>query len=220
MKICVTIVGVTRPSFERVRENLEANLAYFSTFRDHIFHFLLVTYTNAFSDKLREYCVEKGIESYFMDPIKDSDFLFPVRIPNAYRLFYSMSFALSKIKGDYDCVIRIRTDMEIKNLEIKDPVIDGVYYTVNSECGYTDNIGYGTPRVMKNVWKHENSRLPGTNMEDMVYKSIRKHGHAILPFRFHYWIHQSEDATFDGVPQWSRCTREWISDGKFIIKNK
>ena len=216
MKVCVTMVGVCRPTFERVKQNIEANTNYFlTTYPQHIFSFIVLTYINASHEDLKAYCLEKGIEAHFIPALEESDFKLKVRNPNWYRLFYSMSYILDKIPKDaFDCIVRLRLDSEVKQFEIYDTVESDKYYTVNDNKACSDNIGYGNYKVMKNVWSLNNCTLAGINAEKIVYSSIKKYNYFIKHFKFHFILHQSSDEIFDGVKQWSKRSREWIFDGK------
>ena len=216
MKVCVTMVGVCRPTFDRVRKNIEANTNYFlTTYPQHTFTFCILTYINASHEDLKAYCLEKGIEAHFILSLEESEFKYKVRNPNWYRLFYTMSYILDKIPKDaYDCIVRLRLDSEIKQFELYNSIESDKYYTVNEAGRVQSNIGYASYSVMKNVWKLENISLGGINEEEIVYKSIKRNKSFVKHFKFHFILHQSSDEIFDGVKQWSKRSREWIFDGK------
>ena len=216
MKVCVTMVGVCRPTFDRVRKNIEANTNYFlTTYPQHTFTFCILTYINASYEDLKSYCLEKGIEAHFILSLEESEFKYKVRNPNWYRLFYTMSYILDKIPKDaYDCIVRLRLDSEIKQFELYNSIESDKYYTVNEAGRVQSNIGYASYSVMKNVWKLENISLGGINEEEIVYKSIKRNKSFVKHFKFHFILHQSSDEIFDGVKQWSKRSREWIFDGK------
>lgn len=219
MKVCVTLVGVTRPSFTQVKENIENNIKYFTNSYTHTFEFLVLTYKNSFSDELREYCLSKNIKCIFLEQFKDSDFIFPVKIkvPTAYRLFYSMNEVMKYVPKDA-CIVRLRLDTEVFNLELMEPE-ENVYYSLKeSENNCSDNIGYGTYKTMRNIWKHENCLLRGMGMEAVVYSAIKKYNYRIKDVKYHYKLYQSSEPFCDGVRQWSKGNREWIYDGINYIK--
>ena len=221
MKICVTIVGVCRPSFERVRTNIENNIKYFTTtYPQHQFTFMLLAYKNTFYTELQEYCDSIKIQSYFIEHIKESDFVFPIipRLSNMYRLFYSMNYMLDKVPVDMDCVIRIRLDTEIVNLEIPDTVTENSCYIVQeSDKRYSDNLMYGSYNVMKSVWAHKNCLISSIGQEEIIYTIVRTQEYDVKRFKFHYRLYQSSDTVWDGVAQWSKRSREWIYDGNTYI---
>ena len=223
MKICVTMVGVCRPTFDRVKQNIEANMAYFtSTYPQHTFTFVVLTYVNGSHHELKAYCAEKGIEAHFIPHLEEATFKFKVINPNWYRAFYSMAYVLDKIPGDqYDCIIRLRLDSEVKQFELYETVDPTKYYTLNeNNLGRVQsNIGYASHAVMKSVWKLENILIGGINEEEILFKSIQVHGYSVKHFNFHFMLHQSSDLFFDFVKQWSRRSREWIYDGKAYILN-
>ena len=216
MKVCVTMVGVCRPTFDRIKQNIEANTNYFlTTYPQHTFTFCILTYINASHEDLKAYCLEKGIEAHFILSLEESEFKYKVRNPNWYRLFYTMSYILDKIPKDaYDCIVRLRLDSEIKQFELYNSIESDKYYTVNEAGRVQSNIGYASYSVMKNVWKLENISLGGINEEEIVYKSIKRNKSFVKHFKFHFILHQSSDEIFDGVKQWSKRSREWIFDGK------
>jgi hypothetical protein len=219
MKVCVTMVGVCRPSFERVKQNIESNIAYFSNiYKNNEFTFIILTYKNEFYGELSKYCSDLSIETYFLEHIEESQFKYKVKMPNCYRLFYSMEYILNKIpENKYDCIIRLRLDTEIKQFELYDTISNRHYYTINENGRCSDNIGYGSYNLMKNVWKLENCILKGYNTEEIVYKSIKKYNYNIKHFKFHFILYQSNDESFNGVIQWSRRSREWIYDGNLYV---
>jgi hypothetical protein len=219
MKVCVTLVGVTRPSFTQVKENIENNITYFTKYSQHVFEFIVLTYKNDFSDELREYCSSKNIKCIFLEQFKDSDFIFPVKIkvPTAYRLFYSMNQVMNYVPKDA-CIVRVRLDTQVCNLELMEPE-ENVYYSLKeSENNCSDNIGYGTYKTMRNIWKHENCLLRGMGMEAVVYSAIKKYNYRIKDVKYHYKLYQSSEPFCDGVRQWSKGNREWIYDGINYIK--
>jgi hypothetical protein len=213
------MVGVCRPTFDRVKQNIEANIHYFlTTYPQHTFAFVLLTYINLSYNDLSNYCSEKGIEAYFIPHLEESDFKFKVKNPNWYRAFYSMSYILDKIpENTYDCIVRLRLDSEVKAFELYDTIDPTKYYTLNDNKSCSDNIGYANYKVIKNIWALKNCTLNGINMEQIVYLSIKKNKYYIKHFKFHFILHQSSDPMFDGVKQWSKRSREWIFDGKDYI---
>jgi hypothetical protein len=219
MKVCVTFVGVSRPSFTQIRSNIEKNIEYFTrSYPNHTFIFIILTYKNTVYKELSSFCNEKNIQCIFIEPIQNSDFIFPVKVPNAYRLMYSMNTVMNYVPNYVDCVVRVRLDAEVLQLELK-PIEENIYYSLkesNTTCA--DNIGYGSYKVMRNVWKHEHCLLNGTGNEDVLYSAIEKCKYSIKDVKFHYKLYQSNDVFCDGVPQWSRRSREWIYDGKEYIK--
>ena len=213
------MVGVCRPSFERVKQNIENNIVYFSNkYPQHTFTFLILTYINQFYEPLQKYCSDNNIDAYFIPHIEDNDIPVKVRYPNWYRLFYSMNYIMDKIPNNiYDCIIRLRLDTEVKNFELYDTIYPTKYYTIledpyNGRC--SDNIGYGSYNVMKKVWSKDNYLIKGFNTEEIIYRSVKKCGFSIKGFNFHFILYQSDDDIFDGVKQWSKRSREWIYDGK------
>lgn len=221
MKVCVTMVGVCRPTFDRVKQNIEANITFFqNTYPQHTFTFCILTYINSSYEDLKAYCLEKGIEAHFIPHLEESDFKYKVKNPNWYRLFYSMSYILDKIPKDaYDCVVRLRLDSEVKVFELYDTIESDKYYTVNDGGRVQSNIGYASYSLMKNVWKLENISLGGINEEEIVFKSIKRNKSFVKHFKFHFILHQSSDDIFDGVKQWSKRSREWIYDGNKYSTN-
>ena len=221
MKVCVTMVGVCRPSFERVKQNIESNIAYFLTaYPQHEFIFIVLTYINGFHDDLSKFCLDKGIEAHFIPHIEDSAIDKSLKRPNFYRLVYSMNYILDKIPKDiYDCIIRIRIDAEIKSFEIYNTIEPMKYYTINNAGRCSDNIGYASYTVMKRVWNLNNYKIKAIDAEELVYKSIKRLNYFIKHFKFHFILYQSIDPIFDGVVQWSRRSREWIYDGSKYISN-
>jgi hypothetical protein len=216
------MVGVCRPTFDRVKQNIEANMAYFlSVYPQHTFTFIILTYINASYKELEAYCLEKGIEAHFIPHLEESDFKFKVKNPNWYRVFYSMSYILNKIPKDaYDCIVRLRLDSEVKDFELYNTIESYKYYTINEGGRVQSNIGYANYSVMKNIWKLENISLGGINEEEIVYRSIKRNKSFVKHFRLHFILHQSSDAIFDGVKQWSKRSREWIFDGtNFVSKD-
>jgi hypothetical protein len=120
--------------------------------------------------------------------------------------------------SNVDCVVRVRLDTEVFNLELKD-IQENTYYSLkesNTHC--CDNIGYGSYKVMKNVWRHDHCLLRGMGPEEILYSAIRKYNYRIENVKFHYKLYQSNDMIYDGVPQWSKCSREWIYDSKEYTK--
>ena len=221
MKVCVTMVGVCRPSFERVKQNIESNIAYFLTaYPQHEFRFIILTYINASYSELSNFCSENSIESYFIPHLEEDNFKFKVKNPNWYRAFYSMNYILDKIPENmYDCIIRLRLDLEVKQFELYDSIDPSRYYTLNENGRVQTNIGYASYNIMKKVWKTDNALINGINEEEKVFRIIKKNNFFIKHFKFHYILYQSSDPIFDGVKQWSKRTREWMYDGSKYISN-
>lgn len=219
MKVCVTMVGVCRPTFDRVKQNIEANMAYFSSvYPQHTFTFVILTYINASYKELEAYCLEKGIEAHFIPHLEESDFKFKVKNPNWYRLFYSMSYILDKIpESTYDCIVRLRLDSEVRVFELYNTIDSNKYYTINENKECSDNIGFASYKVMRDVWTLKNCTLSTRNTEKIMYLSIKKYNYYITHFKLHFILHQSSDTIFDGVKQWSKRSREWIFDGKNYV---
>ena len=218
MKVCVTLVGVCRPSFSQIKSNIEANILYFTkTYPLHTFDFIVLTYKNTFHEELYEYTKSNNITCILLEQI--TNFIFPVnnKHPNIYRLFYSMNEVMNSVSKDVDCVIRVRLDAEVLNLELTKPE-ENTYYGLK-ECvkRVADNIGYGTYKTMMNIWKHENCLTKGSGAEEVLYYVLKKNNYRINDIKFHYKLYQSDSDTFDGVRQWSKRSREWIYDGKNYI---
>ena len=67
MKVCVTLVGVCRPTFERVKQNIESNMSYFlNTYKNHEFTFIVLSYINQYHEELSKFCTDKAIEAHFI----------------------------------------------------------------------------------------------------------------------------------------------------------
>ena len=215
MKICVTMVGVCRPSFERIKQNIDANISYFSnTYKQHEFTFVVLSYINKYHEELSKFCSDKGIQSYFIEPLEEKNFLYKPKHPNPYRMFYSMEYILNKIpKNLYDCIVRLRLDIEVKSFELVNVMNPIKYYTINEAGRCSDNIGYASYEVMKKVWQVNNYRINGFNVEEVLYKIINKYKFYVNHFKFHYILYQSDDPIYDGFQQYSRRSREWIYDG-------
>jgi hypothetical protein len=125
---------------------------------------------------------------------------------------------MNYVPNDVDCVVRVRLDTEVLQLELK-PIEENIYYGLkenNVSC--TDNIGYGSYNVMKNLWKHEHCLLEGKQIEDILYSAVKKLNYTIKDVKFHFKLYESSDKFWDGVPQWSKRCRELIYDGKNYIK--
>ena len=224
MKICVTLVGVCRPTLDSVIQNIERNQSYFRTmYLRHTFTFIVLTYKNAFFEKLLDYCTRQGIDCIGLDAVDEKDFIFPVKIkiPNIYRMFYSMNSVMNAIpKNTYDGILRIRLDCEILAFQIHDIIEENTYYILQRDSNRVeDNLAYGSYNTMKQLWKHEHCLFKGLSTEEVLHTVIKKCKYKIKPFIYHYILHQSSDEMFDGVPQWSKRSREWIFDGTEYILN-
>lgn len=219
MKVCVTMVGVCRPTVERIKQNIESNMYYFSnTYKNHEFTFIILTYINQYHEELATFCSDKGIEAHFIPHIEESEFTYKPKFANCYRMFYSMSYILNNIPNNvYDCIIRLRLDTEVKNFELYDTINSSAYYTINENGRCSDNIGYASYNVMKTVWLLDNYRIDGFNVEEVLYKIIKKYKYSIKHFKFHFILYQSNDIIYDGAKQWSRRSRQWIYDGSNYI---
>jgi len=221
MKVCVTLVGVSRPTIEQLKENIKKNIHYFNTtYPQHTFTFFVLTYKNDLYEQLKEFCNGLLITCHGIPQIREKDFIFPTRSfkPNVYRLFYSMNQLMNLIPNIYDCILRIRLDAEVCSFQIHDVVEENTYYShKESNISVADNIGYGSYKVMSHIWKHNNCLLRGIATEEVLYSALKKCGFRTKDFKFHYKLYQSSDTTFDGVPQWSKRSREWIYNGKDYI---
>jgi hypothetical protein len=155
MKVCVTLVGVSRPTIEQLKENIEKNVHYFNmTYPQHTFTFFVLTYKNHFYEQLKEFCNGLLITCYGIPQIQEKDFIFPTRSfkPNVYRLFYSMNQMMNLIPNIYDCILRIRLDAEVCSFQIHDVVEENTYYIhKESDTSVGDNIAYGSYKVMKHI---------------------------------------------------------------------
>ena len=221
MKVCVTMVGVSRPTVERIKQNIESNMSYFlNTYKNHEFTFIILTYINQYQEELSSFCLEKGIEAHFIPQIEESEFEFKVKNSNWYRVFYSMNYILNKIPDNvYDCIIRLRLDTEVKNFELYNMIDNNKVYILNDSGRVQSNILYSGLNAMRNIWKLEESKMVGINEEEILYKSIKKNNYYIKHFKFHFILYQSNDFIYDGVKQWSRRSREWIYDGSNYVLN-
>ena len=221
MKVCVTLVGVCRPTIEQVKENIEKNMYYFNTtYPQHTFTFFVLTYKNDSYEELKEFCNGHSVTSHGIPQIQEKDFIFPTKSfkPNVYRLFYSMNQMMNLIPDIYDCILRIRLDAEVCSFQIHDVVEENTYYShKESNISVADNIGYGSYKVMSHIWKHNNCLLRGVATEEVLYSALKKCGFRTKEFKFHYKLYQSSDTIFDGVPQWSKRSREWIYNGTDYI---
>lgn len=219
MKICVTLVGVCRPSLQQVKQNIERNISFF-TAMPHTFSFLVVTYRNSFSEELLEICKSMGVSCHILEPV--TEFIFPVKIsnPNVYRMFYSLNKAMDFIgpRDACDMVIRVRLDAEVIQFQLHE-LDENTFYVHKGENRCEDNLNYGSYKVMKNMYKHENCLLKGMGAEEVLYSAVKKYGYRTKEFNFHYRLYQSSDTICDGVPQWSRRNREWIYDGKYTMRD-
>jgi len=221
MKICVTLVGVCRPSFLQVKQNIQRNIHYFrTTYPQHSFHFMVLAWKNASYEELSAFCASVGVTCNSLEPVQEADFIYPSRVsqPNIYRMYYSMNRAMDLIPGGYECILRVRLDAEVLAFEIHDTIEEGVYYSLQEfpdRC--SDNVSYGSYKVMKEVWRHENCLLGGSTAEHVVCSTLQKFNYRVKPFRFHYRLYQTSDTHFDGVAQWSKRSREWMYDGKEYI---
>ena len=220
------MIGVSRPSSQRIIENIKNNMIFFrNTYPNHTFEFIVCSYINENYKDILKYCEETKIVSYFIEPIKDSDvpkeLLLAPPNNNRYRVFYSMNYILSKINDEYDAIIRLRLDTEIKSIELFDNIKPNIYYTViDTINSCSDNIGYAKLEVMKKVWDLNNAFIKGSNNEHVVYSAIMKNSYSIEQFKFHYRLYQDNSKYFDGVLQWSKKNREWIYDGKKYTRGK
>jgi hypothetical protein len=132
-----------------------------------------------------------------------------------------MNYVLNKIPDEYDVVIRLRIDTEIKSFELFDNIKQNIYYTViDTETSCSDNIGYATLEVMKKIWGMKNCTTEGFNNETLVYNSILKNSCSIQQFKFDYILYQDNSDRFDGVLQWSKGNRNWIYDGKTYTRGR
>jgi hypothetical protein len=62
MKICVVMVGVSRPSSQRIIENINANVLFFrNTYPEHTFDFIVCTYVNENYKNILDHCKEKKL---------------------------------------------------------------------------------------------------------------------------------------------------------------
>lgn len=221
MKVCVTLVGVCRPTIEQVKENIEKNMYYFNTtYPQHTFTFFVLTYKNDSYEELKEFCNGHSVTSHGIPQIQEKDFIFPTKSfkPNVYRLFYSMNQMMNLIPDIYDCILRIRLDAEVCSFQIHDVVEENTYYShKESNISVADNIGYGSYKIMSHIWKHNNCLLRGVATEEVLYSALKKCGFRTKEFKFHYKLYQSSDTIFDGVPQWSKRSREWIYNGTDYI---
>jgi hypothetical protein len=215
MKICVTMVGVCRPTFERVKQNIESNMSYFlNTYKNHEFTFIVLSYINQYHEELSKFCTDKSIEAHFIPHLEESKFIYKPMNANAYRMFYSMNYILDRVPNNiYDCIIRLRLDIEVKQFELYDTINPLKYYTINENGRCGDNIGYASYKVMKQVWHINNYMIRAVNPEEALYKTIMKYKYTIKHFKFHYILYQSDDIMYDGFKQHSRRSREWIYDG-------
>lgn len=226
MKICIVMVGVSRPSSQRIVENINNNVLFFrNTYPQHTFDFIVCTYVNESYNDILNYCEERKLSHYFIEPIRDSDIpkelLLPPPNNTRYRMFYSMNYVINKIPNEYDVVIRLRIDTEIKSFELVDNIKPNIYYTViDTETSCSDNIGYAKLEVMKKVWDLKNCFIKASNNETLVYNSILKNSYSIQQFKFDYILYQNNSEMFDGVLQWSRSNRRWIYDGNTYTKGR
>ena len=233
MKVCVLMVGAARPSAERVIENIRNNITFFtSNYPNYTFDFVVCTYKNKNFTEILNFCEMNRIIVHPLEPINDSDI--PKRLDdfvfssspdftskNRYRLFYSMNHVLSKISYQYDCIIRLRIDTEIKTFELVDKIQPSTYYTViDTIASCSDNIGYANLDVMKRVWELDNCFVKANNAEILVFKAVKKNSFRISQFKFRYIMYQDDSEYFDGVKQWSRRTREWAYDGKTYVRGE
>jgi hypothetical protein len=125
---------------------------------------------------------------------------------------------LDKVPVDMDCVIRIRLDTEIVNLEIPDSLTENSCYIVKeSDKRYSDNLMYGSYNVMKSIWAHKNCLINSIGQEEIIYTIVRTQEYDVKRCKFHYRLYQSSDTVWDGVTQWSKRSREWIYDGNTYI---
>lgn len=222
MKVCVTLVGVCRPTLKQVIQNIESNTTYFNReYPQHTFTFIVLTYINDFYTDLVSYCNLNAIRCIGIHRITEKEFIFPVKIhvPNVYRMFYSMNTVLDAIpKNAYDCILRIRLDCEIRNFQLHDTIEEKIYYILQySPNRVEDNIAYGSYTTMRQLWKHEHCLTKGLSCEEVLFNVIKKCNFKIKPFKYHYILHQSNDDVFDGVAQHSKRSREWIFDGTNYI---
>ena len=79
--ITVLMIGVSRPTSDRIINNIKNNIEYFKLnySKKYSFNFIVLTYRNSFSDKVYEYCIKNNIKIVIMEQIKDfkmSGFLF------------------------------------------------------------------------------------------------------------------------------------------------
>lgn len=220
------MVGVIRPTAERVLQNIQSTLHYFTTkYPQHTFDLWLGLYKS----NLMKPIEEAGYNCIWLDPILDADIPPAHHLPppnvNRYRMLFSMHTVLRSIPllESYDMVLRLRSDIEICALEIHPSLSSSSYYVVMDEpTTCIDNIGYGTPSVMLSMWNLEHSLntdlLKTKNNEEFLFTITKLLSYSITPFLFHSKLYQTSDKLFDGVKQWSRRNREWIYDGKRLLK--
>ena len=227
------MVGVTRPNSEQIIKNISNNLLYFKTnYPAHTFELAICSYKNNDYLPVVEYCNSNNILNYYIDPINNSDI--PEKLydsmysnspdlhtKNRYRMFYSMNYIMERLEK-YDCVIRLRIDTHVEHFELFDTLRENTYYTViDEQCkSCSDNIGYSSQDIMKNVWALKNCFIKSVNPEELVFNSIKKNKVFIKQFKFSYILFQSNDAYFNGIKQWSRRNRQWIYDGVEYIRGR
>lgn len=228
--ITVLMIGVCRPNSDRIINNIKNNIEYFKLnySKKYSFSFIISTYKNSFSDKVSEYCIKNNLKFVLMEPIEDyiksrfySKLIDNINIlnTNTHRLVISMRNILNHINKSTDIVIRLRLDTELNYLEIINPIDYNTYYSSPCWGGITDNIGYSNYNTFLIVWNIYNifvERNLGKNNETILKSWCENNKIKINYFNYKYILHQSNDESFDDVPQWSKRTRTFeYYNGKY-----
>lgn len=222
-KITVLMIGVTRPNCDRIINNIKNNINYFKLnySNKYYFNFIVSTYINKFSGKVEEYCIENNIKFIIMEQIKDfkmSNFYsknineIPIFNTNSHRLVLSMKNILNYIDNTSEIIIRLRIDYELIKFEIENEIENNTYYSSPYCGGISDNIGFSNYKTFLKTWNIDNlfvESLIDKNNETILKNWCDKNKINIKYFSYKYTLYQSNDESYDGVPQWSKRTRNF-----------
>jgi len=228
MKICLTMTGVIRPDIDRVFLNIKNTIKLIEDF-GHSCTCNIMTYDTDKTAPLKKLIEDSGLKNinfYSMSHIEENIGSYK----NSYRMFKSNEELVKKIGNDldeFDCVIRHRIDSELLKIEIPSKIAENVWYAPYSFGGgmsndprkIFDNIGFSTPTVFKNVFKTDKPQwFDGLSPELVLKNSLLFNEFESRPFNFKDKLHQSNESSCMGVPQWSKRDRVFHYEDKWLSK--
>ena len=212
MKICILATGVIRPTVERVIKNISTTYNAFKK-TNHEIDFHVVTYKDHFEKEIREKIPEYAT-LHFLNPIT-KEIGAHVQVINSYRMVKSIELSHKLIKNldDFDVVVRHRIDHEVNSLKVPKEIKADTYYSAPCDTsGIYDNFGLCCPKLFRLVWDSNfKDRFTAKNNEAMLLNQVRRLNAKLEVINFETTGYQSADETWNGIRQWSKRDRKWIS---------
>ena len=227
MNIAVLNVGVIRPSFKRVVDNIKQNIQLLNEkYPQYNFQHFNYFYPDPnLEEDFVALCEENNIKCYKLPTADERSYTKGYTLfDNTYKCWKNLENSFIHlnefIKEEFDAIIRTRLDFEIKNIIIPNEIKDNIIYARQlDDFSIFDNFSILTPLTYNKIYD--------INIVDACFRTL-------TPDNFHFYNneqllnliclntnikcedmsfeiqgYQTNDKYWNGSPQWSKSNRNF-----------